>query len=202
MGAVRAGGGLREKADTWSLVPLPPSPPRHLPQRMELLPRSRGPGRSSRRALVSSLRESTAVQMPGSSPFTDVDARGMARGQRTRRHRHQDRAGGAITATGGGWRREPWMEEAGERARATSSPAQETGWALSSQGAPVCSPPCQPQGLRLCWSLYPTHVLSFPFEILGPMLSLLKGLSEQAQALVQKLGTLRPRKRKDLLTST
>ena len=40
----------------------------------------------------------------------------MARGKsRTRRDRQQDRAGAAITSTGGGWGREPWMEEEGER---------------------------------------------------------------------------------------
>lgn len=103
MGA--AGTGRKGQGRRWT--PSPPSFPASCPCWWASA-KSRGPERASIRVLVSSPRESTAIQMPGSSPFATVDPRGMARARRrTRRDREQDRAGAAITSMGGSWGREP-----------------------------------------------------------------------------------------------
>lgn len=157
--------------DLWSRCSCLP-PPCLLPWTVDLLPRSRV-REGSRRAWASFLRERTALQMPGTSPFAAVDARGMAKGRRkTRRSRHQDRAGAAITSTGGSRGREPWGGK-GERAQVKTHPP--------AQGAQACSPPrhCPASGpLHLLVPL--PHACSLPsFRNSGThTLSLLKEFSE------------------------
>lgn len=136
-------------------------------------------------------RESTAGQIarvltvhhcrcPRDGQGQEEGKEGQTPGQsRSRHHIHEWELG--KEALEGGRRGESMSEHP-----AMSIPTQEAGWALP-------SPARQPQGLCTCWSLYPTQALAFPSEIQGPMLSFLKGLSEQAQS-----EKLRPGERKDL----